>query len=336
MCTRAFMNMYPGYLVCARGLDFFGPADPALVITPRGVEHSGSDEPDALCWQTRYGSVMIYASGLFPMDGMNEKGLAGHTLYYSNGVQEQRDGQHKPQLDSRAWLSWLLDNHATVADAVAGLSQVRLAARKLPIDYATDTKHIALEDASGDSAIVEIDDGEVRIYHHRDYRVMTNPPTYAEHLANLEKYRHVDADHLPATQGAEDRFVRAALHLHNLPKPDSADQARGFVRSVLANQAFPIGYPDEDDPMVRAISEAYQGYSKFPQENKGTATYWSTLSDLSHGEYWFTSVFAASSVWVRLQEIDFSAGQPVRQLDHLHHYAERGLQGNILAQLTPR
>lgn len=335
MCTRVFMNMHPDYLVSARGLDFFGPADPALVVTPRGIEHSGSDEPDALCWQTRYGSVMIYASGLFPMDGINEMGLAGHTLYYNNGKQQQRDNQDKPQLDSRAWLSWLLDNHATVAEAVAGLENVRLVARKLPIDYATDTKHIALEDTSGDSAIIEIDDGKVNIYHHREYRVMTNPPSYAQQLANLEKYRFTDADHYPATQSPQDRFVRATLHLRNLPEPHSADQARGFVQSVLANQAFPVGYPDMDDPMVREVSAAYQRYSRYPGENRGTATYWSTLTDLSRGEYWFKSVFAASSVYVKLQEIDFSAGQPVRQLDHLQHYAERGLQGNILAQLTP-
>ena len=30
-CSRVFMNMYPGYMVSARNLDFFGPADPSLI-----------------------------------------------------------------------------------------------------------------------------------------------------------------------------------------------------------------------------------------------------------------------------------------------------------------
>lgn len=186
-CTRAFMNMYPGYMVSARNLDFFGPVDPSLVITPRGIAHNGGDAKNAAQWQTQYGSVVVYADGVFPMDGMNEKGLAGHTLFYMNGSQIQQDNQDKPVLESRAWLSYILDNYATVDEAVKAIrSDVRLAAAHMPIDYASDTKHIAIEDVSGDSAIIEIDNGKVHIYHDKNYRVMTNPPSYDQQLKNLE------------------------------------------------------------------------------------------------------------------------------------------------------
>ncbi|MEJ4047336.1 linear amide C-N hydrolase [Erwinia sp. SLM-02] len=333
-CTRAFLNTYPGYMVSARNLDFFGPVDPSLVITPKGIKHTGSDGPGAKQWETRYGSVVIYADGVFPMDGMNEKGLAGHTQYYTNGKQVQAGNQDKPELDSRAWLSYLLDNFATVDEAVKGLQDVRLVAKKLPIDYASDTKHIALEDVTGDSAIIEIDNGKVNIYHNPDYRVMTNPPSYDRQLENLKKYQGIDENHIPGTQSAEDRFVRTSIGVKNIPQPDNKAQAQGFILSVVNNAAFPINYPDASDPMVKSITDAYAKYSKFPQENKGTSTYWTTIADLSHGEYHFKSVFAPSEVMVKLQEINFSAGQPVKRIDHLQNYAQKGWQGDVLKYAT--
>lgn len=333
-CTRAFLNIYPGYMVSARNLDFFGPVDPSLVITPQGIEHPGSDGTNALHWKTRFGSVVIYADGVFPMDGMNEKGLAGHTQYYTNGVKAQQDHQDKPELDSRAWLSYLLDNYATVNDAVKGLEQVRLVAKKLPIDYASDTKHIALEDATGDSAIIEIDNGKVNIYHNRQYRVMTNPPSYDQQLKNWATFQDADTDHIPGTQSAEDRFVRTSIDLKNVPQPDSKSQAQGFIMSVINTAAFPINYPDAADPMVKSITAAYASYSRYPQENKGTATYWTTLADISHGEYHFKSVFAPSDVMVNLKAINFAVGQPVKRIDHLQHYGDKGWQGNVLKYAT--
>lgn len=79
-------------------------------------------------------------------------------------------GSHK------AWLSYILDNFATIDEAVAAIkNDVRLAAVKLPIAYATDTKHMAIEDETVDSTIIEIDNGIVNIYHNKNYRVMPNP-----------------------------------------------------------------------------------------------------------------------------------------------------------------
>ncbi len=143
------------------------------------MKHDGGDGDNVAHWTSRYGSVAIYADNVFPMDGMNEKGLAGHTLFYMNGSQQQQDNRDKPVLESRAWLSYILDNYATVDEAVKGIQHdVRLVAKKLPVDYATDTKHIAIEDLSDDSAIIEIDNGQVHIYHDKSYRVITTPPSY--------------------------------------------------------------------------------------------------------------------------------------------------------------
>lgn len=328
-CTRAFMNMYPGYMVAARNLDFFGPVDPSLVITPRGVAHNGGDAKDAAKWQTQFGSVVVYANGVFPMDGMNEKGLAGHTLFYTNGSQIQQDNQGKPVLESRAWLSYILDNYSTVDEAVKGIkNDVRLAAVQLPIDYASDAKHIAIEDTSGDSAIIEIDNGQVKIYHDKNYRVMTNPPSYEQQLKNLSKYQNAKRSEIPGGLEADERLVRASYNLKNLPQPSDKNQAQGFVQNVINNVAYPIGSPAE--PGEQKVTDTYAKFSKYPEQNKGIGTYWTTISDLSHGEYHFKSTFAASQVWVSLKEINFTQGQPVREIKHLNDYMQKGWEGNVL------
>ncbi|BDH46971.1 choloylglycine hydrolase [Salmonella enterica subsp. enterica serovar Choleraesuis] len=330
-CTRAFINMFPGYMVSARNLDFFGPVDPSLIITPRGVAHTGGDSANAAHWDTRYGSVVVYADGVFPMDGMNEKGLAGHTLFYMNGSQVQQDNQDKPVLESRAWLSYILDNFSTVDEAVKGIREnVRLVAAKLPVDYATDTKHIAIEDVSGDSAIIEIDNGKVNIYHNKDYRVMTNPPSYAKQLANLSHYKNAEREQIPTGLEADQRLVRASWDLKNLPQPDNKNQAQGFALSVINNVAYPIGIPANKGE--QKVIDMYEKYSKKPQTNKGIGTYWTTISDLSHQEYHFKSTFAASQVWIDLKQVNFSAGQPVKKISNLNDYAQKGWEGNILTK----
>lgn len=333
-CTRVFMNQHKDHLVAGRNLDFFGPVDPYLVITPRGTAHNGGANKDAMKWKAKYGSVAIYADDVFPMDGVNEKGLSGHTLYYSNGSQVQADNQDKPVLETQAWLSYILDNFATVEEAVKSLqNDVRLVAVKLPIDYASDTKHIAIEDATGDAAIIEIDNGKVNIYHDKSYTVMTNPPSYAEQLKNWEKYKNTPFEELPGGLHADVRFVRAASGLQNLPKPDNKFQAQGFVQSVLANVAYPVGYPAGEGE--QAVIDAYAEYSQRPDLNKGIGTYWTTITDLTEGEYHFKSVFAPSEVFVSLKEIDFSEGSLVRVIEHINDYALNGWAGNILAQAKP-
>ena len=48
------------------------------------------------------------------------------------------------------------------------------------------TVHLAIEDASGDSAVIEFVKGVQKIYHGKQYHIMTNDPAYDEQLKLLE------------------------------------------------------------------------------------------------------------------------------------------------------
>ena len=91
----------------------------------------------------------------------------------------------QPALSISLWAQYVLDNYATVEEAVADLE-------KNPLVVATDnvpgqdrlaTLHLSLSDASGDSAIIEYIDGKQVIHHNRKYQVMTNSPIYEKQLA---------------------------------------------------------------------------------------------------------------------------------------------------------
>ena len=76
-----------------------------------------------------------------------------------------------------------LDQAATVGEALALLAEVQVV-----VMHARETKatvHLALEDAAGDSAIIEHLDGKPVVHHGSQYRVMTNDPPYDEQLRLL-------------------------------------------------------------------------------------------------------------------------------------------------------
>jgi choloylglycine hydrolase len=56
-----------------------------------------------------------------------------------------------------------------------------------------------MADAAGDSAIVEIQDGKVVIFHGREFTILTNNPAYQEQLANAARYKNVEQDKLPVS-----------------------------------------------------------------------------------------------------------------------------------------
>ena len=77
----------------------------------------------------------------------------------------------------------------------------------------------ALEDATGDSAVVEHVGGSWQIYHDRENAlVMTNEPSYDEQKASLATYEPWGGnitlpDNLPGSVGSADRYIRLEYFL---------------------------------------------------------------------------------------------------------------------------
>ena len=344
-CTRIFWNTNPGLMIVGRNEDYVTASHPTLVATARGVKRWGTADSAkkarAVAWTVKYGNVAVYANNRFPNDGMNEAGLTARTLYYLDGDPNETvaPNDKKKELDEDHWVSFVLDNFATVAEAVDAIRNdvyiVSVQGKKgSGYSYATP-KHLAIADATGDSAIAEIQDGALTIFHGKDYRILTNPPAYQKELENAAKYQNATQDQLPVGWSGADRFVRADYLLRHLPQPRGNDAATayGFMYSALGNVVMPAGLPAPEED--RALTKELVAALTDPTETYGgAATYFQTISDLTNKHYRFKSLMAPSDVFFDFRGYNFAEGQPVRVIKRIDAYAQQGWSGDIVPHLV--
>jgi len=275
---------------------------------PRGMQRDDAID-GSLRWASAYGSIAAGTYDIATADGMNEAGLAGHLQWLSETDYGKRDDS-RPALGLSVWLQYYLDNFATVADAVAWTeeSQVQVVTVEDPGTGRVVTEHLALEDATGDSAIIEYLDGTPSIWHDRSCTVMTNSPPYAEQLELLESIVGFGGDTpLPGGTDAPDRFARASHYLSTLPPPASRTEAVAALLSVMRNASQPFRLPDPDDPYT-------------------SPTIWRAIADLTGKVYVFESTRRPHAVWARLDGLGLAEGAPARKLDLA---AGSGLVGDV-------
>lgn len=311
MCTRAVWT--PGERVLAgRNMDWLEDMRSNLWAFPAGVARDGL-VPGGVTWTSQYGSVVISCYDMTSADGVNEAGLGAHVLWLAEADYGERDPA-RPGLALSLWAQHFLDRFATVAEAIDFLDDTPLqpVAQDDPNTKRPTTVHLALEDATGDSAVIECIDGETRVHHDPAYTVVTNSPPFDQQLENLSQYQGFGGDApLPGTTQATDRFVRASYYVERLPEPASARQAVAEILSVMRNSAQPFGTVDPARPNI-------------------SSTIWRTVIDFTNGYYFFESSFSPNIVWVRVRDLDLSPGQPARVV------RLSGADGDLVGDVTDR
>jgi len=237
----------------------------------------------------------VYGAGT--ADGVNEKGVAMHLLYFVPADFGPRDPK-KAGVQAALWGQYVLDNAASVTEAIALLDGIQ------PIMVEHEgikaTVHLAIEDATGDSAIIEyFPGGEKTVYHSRDYRIMTNEPSYDQQLANRATYNFDNATRqtpIPGNTDAKDRFIRADYYRQWLPEPKNTREAVAGILAIARNVSVPFGAPN------RAPGSLYN-------------TEYRTAIDLTNGSYYFEFTTAPNVIWTDLSKFDLAEGSPVMVLD---------------------
>lgn len=312
MCTRVLWPDANGTVIVGRNMDFHMDLLTNLWKMPRGVEREDGVN-GSLKWKSKYGSVVATAFDLIATDGMNEEGFAGHILWLAES-DYGKPAASDVQLSMAVWLQYYLDNFATVAEAVAWTEEtgVRIAQLFDPTGHLVPTLHLAINDASGDSAIIEYTDGKPRVYHSREYLVMTNSPTYDKQLELVKEIDGLGGDKpLPGSTLASDRFARASYYVHHQAPPKTGLQAMAAMFSIIRNAAQPFRTPEPGKP------EASQ-------------TIWQVVADLTNRRYAFESSTRPNIVWVDFEKLSFTEGSKVLKLDLMGKLAlEGGLSGEV-------
>ncbi len=295
-CTRAVYFGKEGQIVTGRSMDWIEDMKSNLWIFPRGMQRDGGLGPGSMKWTARYGSVITSVYEAVTSDGMNEKGLVANLLYLAESEYPAADDE-RPPIVIAAWAQYVLDNFATVEEAVTELEKEKF--RVVPTDApngAPGTVHLSISDATGDSAILEYLKGKLVIHHGKKFQVMTNSPVYNEQLALYRYWEQIGGTvMLPGTNRAADRFARASFYINACKQSADPREATASVFSVMRNVSVPRGFGTIEQPNI-------------------SSTIWRTVSDHKNLVYYFEDTASPSLLWVRLNNIDVKEGSGVRKL----------------------
>jgi penicillin V acylase-like amidase (Ntn superfamily) len=304
-------------------MDWMRDVGTNLWTMPRGGNRLGLPDGTGLEWLVRYGSVVATAHDFASTDGVNERGLGAHLLWRTSAGADHDFGSDvdfgerdltTPGVAASLWAQLFLDTCATVAEADELMRTTSFQLCPLTDLYRGEfgTVHLALDDAAGDSMLVEYQHGRPNIHHDRHIAVMTNSPSFPDQFELLHHYQGFGGEAaLPGTTEPADRFVRAAYYRAHLPTPPDWRSAMAGLASVMRTAAQPV---------------------TTGEESQVSSTIWRTMADLTNRRYYFESSDSPYLVWVSLDQVGLDEDAAAQRLD-LH--AGRDLQGDVSTRFAP-
>lgn len=320
MCTRVVYLGPEDTIVTARSMDWKNDMGTNLWAFPRGMKRHGAAGDNSIEWTSKYGSVVATCFDNGSADGMNEAGLVANMLYLAETkYPTPTENDPRKPLALSAWVQYVLDNYATVGEAVEELRNepfypIPSRSPDYAVTKAEGTTHLSISDPTGDSAIFQYLDGKLNIHHNRKYQVMTNSPTYDQQLALNQYWEQIGGTTmLPGTNRAADRFVRASFYIKAIPQTPIINEAIASAFSVIRNVSVPLGISTPDQPNI-------------------SSTLWRVVADHKNKHYYFESTRHPNVFWVNLSDLNFTAGEPTKKLTLTdnHFFA-----GNVAEKFEP-
>jgi len=297
-CTRVLYETGEKGFIVGRTMDWMVDPHSDLWSFPEGMQRDGGVGPKSVKWTSKYGSVVSSFENVATVDGMNEKGLVLNMLYLVESDYGDWRTSDKPLISAGAWGQYVLDNFATVAEAVEAMSKnpFAMVAPDLPGGKKAGG-HVAISDATGDSAIFEWLGGKLVVHHGAQYTVMTNSPSYDQQLALNTYWETIGGiNFLPGTARSADRFARVSWNLDAVPHEKDPRLAVATVFSLVRTVSVPLGLADPNQPNI-------------------AATVWRTVSDSRAKRYFFDSSYSPTVFWVDLDKLQLHEGAKPMKLD---------------------
>jgi choloylglycine hydrolase len=307
-CTRAVYLGSDDLVITGRSMDWMENMHSSIWIFPKGMKRTGLAGPDSPEWTSKYGSVVTSVYNIATADGMNERGLVMNMLYLA---ESDYGGAKKgnPPLSVSIWGQYVLDNFATVNEAIDAMTKntFQIIAPNLPNGTPSNV-HLSISDPSGDSAVLEYVKGELVIHHGKQYQVMTNSPVYSKQLALNEYWQEINGDvFLPGTSRAADRFARASFLIRSIPTQLNSNYIQGVPEQAYTYQAIAgvLG-------VMRSVSVPL-GIAN-PTKPNIASTLWRTIADQKNLAYYYDSSAYPNIFWVNLKNVSLAPDAPVLSL----------------------
>lgn len=296
-CTRAVYIGPEQMVITGRTMDWKEDIMSNIYVFPRGMKRAGYNKGETVNWTSKYGSVIATGYDIGTCDGINEKGLVASLLFLPESVYSL-PGDTRPVMGISIWTQYVLDNFATVHEAVEELKKetFRIDAPRMPNNGPESTLHLAITDETGNTAILEYLDGKLNIHEGKEYRVMTNSPRYEEQLAINRYWEEIGGlVMLPGNKPGERPFC-TGFFLHKSNPPNVRCQNRST--QCIECHAQCIG------------SLRY----KYTRQPHISSTRWWSSPIQKNKVYYFESTLTPNLFWLDLKKIDFSPSAKVKKL----------------------
>lgn len=296
-CSRVVYKGNDSLLIVGRSLDWKTPIPTNLYVYPRGMAKQSSDQPGALEWVSKYGSVYAVSYDGGVTEGMNEKGLSVNGLFCKGTIYVNSATDGRPPMSLSVFVAWLLDQNATTQEVVDAIKDQNFSVSGATFDGGTATAlHWGVTDAQGHEAVFEFDNGNIRIYQGENLPVLTNDPQWVQMNAINDYWKQVGGvNFLPGTVKSPDRFARASFFIDHVEKTADADLGVAIVRSVVENVSVPYTYTVSTEGNV-------------------SSTQWRSFSNLRDRRYYFDLVTNPGLYYIDLNKCDLREGAPVMKL----------------------
>ncbi len=284
--------------IVGRSLDWKTPIPTNIYVYPAGMHKVGNNLPGSVEWTSRYGAVyaVSYDGGI--TEGMNEKGLVVNGLFCKGAIYGNPSTQSRPPMSLAMFVGWILDLNATTDEAVEALRKHDFNISGATFDGGTvSALHWGITDPTGNSAIIEFDHGEIRIYQGQDLPMLTNDPRWPAINAINDYWLKVGGDNmLPGTVSSPDRFVRGYFFGRNVERTNDSELGLTIARTIMYNVSVPYRYTVSGDPNV-------------------SSTQWRSFANLRDLRYYFDLVTNRGIYYVDLRKCDLRPGASVMRLD---------------------
>lgn len=325
-CTGIRLTAQDGAVVFGRTQEW-GTFDlkSRVAIIPRGyaLQTTMPDGQKGIGWTTQYGTVGLDALERDVLiDGMNEKGLTVN-LFYLEGFTEYPPYDPAAATNSIPILAlapYLLTTNATIDEVRKTLEKIKVVGVKEDAIGGVPPLHLMINDASGNSIVVEFINGVTTIFD-APLGVVTNGPNYDWHIKNLLNYANVDVP-LPHRTIKEMKSMRfgAGSRLYGLPG-DLTSPSRFLRVAAYASTARETADGKEtmyemfrilDNFNLTVGTAAAEGGGEVNQKGMRSSTIWTTAYDTKNLMLYYHTQHNRRVRQVDLKRLNFDADKIVR------------------------
>ncbi len=317
-CSRILYVGDSSLRIVGRSLDWKTPIPTNLYVYPRGMEKKSHSMPGAIKWTSKYGAIyaVSYDGGI--TEGMNEKGLVVNGLFCKGTVYENDSTKKLPPMSMAMFVGWLLDLNETTAQVVEKLRAHDFNISGSTFDGGTvSALHWGVTDKEGNCAVIEFENGHIKIYEGKDMKAMTNDPNFPQMTAINDYWEKVGGTNmLPGTVKSPDRFVRGYYFDGHVAKTADADLGLSIIHSILVNVSVPYLYTIESEPNV-------------------SSTQWRSFANIRDLRYYFDVITNLGIYYIDIQKCDLRPGASVMKFDTQKHKDVTGEANKYLKKSAP-